>query len=59
MNLDAVTEIAERTVKNLRTLGFATGPCIVPDVGKPTFTIKDDEMEVGMGIHGEPGIINR
>ena len=56
MNLDAVTEIAERTVKNLRTLGFATGPCIVPDVGKPTFTIKDDEMEVGMGIHGEPGI---
>jgi len=34
----------------------ALSPCIIPQVGKPTFTIADDEMEIGMGIHGEPGI---
>ena len=35
---------------------MALTPCIVPEVGKPGFTIGDDEMEIGMGIHGEPGI---
>jgi dihydroxyacetone kinase-like protein len=37
-------------------MGVALTPCIVPEVGKPGFTIGDDEMEIGMGIHGEPGI---
>jgi dihydroxyacetone kinase-like protein len=37
-------------------MGVALSPCIVPEVGKPSFTIGDDEMELGMGIHGEPGI---
>jgi hypothetical protein len=35
---------------------ICTGPCVVPQAGKPTFTLADDEMETGMGIHGEPGI---
>jgi dihydroxyacetone kinase-like protein len=37
-------------------MGVALSPCIVPQVGKPTFSIADDEIEIGMGIHGEPGI---
>ena len=37
-------------------MGVATSPCIVPEVGKPTFSIEDDKIEIGMGIHGEPGI---
>jgi dihydroxyacetone kinase-like protein len=37
-------------------MGVALSPCIIPQVGKPGFTIGDDEMEIGMGIHGEPGI---
>jgi dihydroxyacetone kinase-like protein len=37
-------------------LGVALSPCILPEVGKPTFEINDDEIEIGMGIHGEPGI---
>ena len=41
---------------NIRTLGVALSPCILPEAGKPTFEIKDDEIEIGMGIHGEPGI---
>jgi len=41
---------------NIRTLGVALSPCILPEAGKPTFKINDDEIEIGMGIHGEPGI---
>ena len=37
-------------------MGVATSPCIVPEVGSATFKINDDEIEIGMGIHGEPGI---
>ena len=37
-------------------MGVALSPCTVPQAGKPTFTIADDEMEIGMGIHGEPGV---
>jgi dihydroxyacetone kinase-like protein len=56
MNLEAVTAIAQKALDNTRTMGIALSPCIVPEVGKPTFSIKDDEIEIGMGIHGEPGI---
>ena len=56
MDLDTVTRITERSLDNIRTMGIALTPCIIPQVGKPTFTIADDEIEVGMGIHGEPGI---
>lgn len=55
-NLDEVKRVAEKTVNNTRTMGVALSPCIVPEVGKPTFVIGDEEMEIGMGIHGEPGI---
>jgi dihydroxyacetone kinase-like protein len=37
-------------------MGVALSPCVVPEVGKPSFSIGEDEMELGMGIHGEPGI---
>jgi dihydroxyacetone kinase-like protein len=56
MNLDQVTALAQKALDNTRTMGIALSPCIVPEVGKPTFSIKDDEIEIGMGIHGEPGI---
>jgi len=42
--------------KNIRTLGVAVSPCILPEARKPTFSINNDEIEIGMGIHGEPGI---
>lgn len=56
MDLKAVKEVTEKALSNIRTMGMALTPCIVPEVGKPTFTIDEDEMEIGMGIHGEPGI---
>ena len=55
-DLPEVTRLANKALDNTRTMGVALSPCIVPEVGKPTFTIADDEIEVGMGIHGEPGI---
>ena len=55
-SLDEVVEVAERALANIRTMGVALSPCIVPLAGKPTFTLADDEMEIGMGIHGEPGM---
>lgn len=54
--LDEVAEIAQRVLDNTVTIGVALSPCTVPEAGKPTFTLADDEMEIGMGIHGEPGI---
>ncbi|WP_297134288.1 dihydroxyacetone kinase subunit DhaK [Terrisporobacter sp.] len=56
MNLQEVKEVAQKTVDNTRTMGVALSPCTVPEAGKPTFIIEDDKMEIGMGIHGEPGI---
>lgn len=55
-SLDEVKRVAQKAVDNTRTMGVALSPCTVPEAGKPTFTIADDEMEIGMGIHGEPGI---
>ena len=55
-DLDEVTRLAQKALDNTRTMGVALSPCIVPEVGKPTFSIADDEIEIGMGIHGEPGI---
>ncbi|WP_066645389.1 dihydroxyacetone kinase subunit DhaK [Christensenella timonensis] len=56
MPLDEVKRIAEKACANVRTMGVALTPCVVPRVGKPSFEIAGDEMEIGMGIHGEPGI---
>ncbi len=55
-SLDDVKAAAEMAVANTRTMGMALSPCTIPAVGKPTFEIGDDEMEIGMGIHGEPGV---
>lgn len=54
--LDAVADVAQKALDNIRTMGIALSPCIVPEVGKPTFSIGENEVEIGMGIHGEPGI---
>ena len=56
-SLDKTFKVATETNDNIRTLGVALSPCILPEAGKPTFEINDDEIEIGMGIHGEPGII--
>ncbi len=56
LDLDEVKRIAEKACANVRTMGVALTPCIVPRVGKPGFSIAEDEMEIGMGIHGETGI---
>ena len=55
-SLDDVFKTATEANDNIRTLGVALSPCILPEAGKPTFKINDDEIEIGMGIHGEPGI---
>jgi dihydroxyacetone kinase-like protein len=55
-SIEEVKRVGEKAAANIRTMGVALTPCIVPEVGKPGFTIGDDEMEIGMGIHGEPGI---
>jgi len=56
VSLGEVFNTATETNNNIRTLGIALSPCILPEAGKPTFEIDDDEIEIGMGIHGEPGI---
>lgn len=54
-DLGAVTEIAGRVVANVRSMGVALTACTVPHVGKPSFDLPEDEVEIGIGIHGEPG----
>jgi dihydroxyacetone kinase len=55
-SLDEVERLTRHALANTRTMGVALGPCTVPAAGVPTFTIGDDEMEIGMGIHGERGV---
>ena len=55
-SLDEVKRVTQKAVDNTRSLGVALGPCTIPLVGKPNFEISDDEMEIGMGIHGEQGV---
>jgi dihydroxyacetone kinase-like protein len=55
-SLAEVKETAERVIGNSGSMGVALTPCIVPSVGRPTFTIGEDELELGIGIHGEPGV---
>jgi dihydroxyacetone kinase-like protein len=54
-DIDAVVEIAKRVNANTRSMGFGLTSCTTPAKGAPTFEIGDDEMEVGVGLHGEPG----
>ena len=54
-DLATVKALCERVQANVRSMGMALTSCTVPAAGKPTFDIGDDEMEIGIGIHGEPG----
>ncbi|MFL2001891.1 MULTISPECIES: dihydroxyacetone kinase subunit DhaK [unclassified Microbacterium] len=54
-DLDAIVALAQRVSDNGRSMGVALTSCTVPAAGKPTFDLPEDEMEVGIGIHGEPG----
>ncbi|MEI2665687.1 dihydroxyacetone kinase subunit DhaK [Rossellomorea sp. LJF3] len=50
-----VKAVAEKAAENVRSIGFALTSCTVPASGSPTFKLADDEIEYGVGIHGEPG----
>ena len=54
-DLDKVTALCQRVQDNVRSMGMALTSCTVPAAGKPTFELAEDEMEIGVGIHGEPG----
>lgn len=56
-DLPAVEALARRTVDGTRTMGVGLSPTILPAAGRPTFVLDDGEVEVGIGIHGEPGIL--
>lgn len=56
VSLAEVKNAADKAIMNTRSMGIALTPCIVPAAGKPSFILAQDEMGVGMGIHGEPGI---
>ena len=54
--LDEVKAVADRAAAGVRSMGVALSPCTVPAAGRPTFELPEGQMEIGMGIHGEPGI---
>ena len=54
-SLDELVELADRVNANVRSMGFGLTSCTTPAKGAPTFEIGDDEMEIGVGLHGEPG----
>lgn len=54
-DLQRVTELCERVNANVRSMGMALTSCVVPSAGEPTFDLGENEMEIGIGIHGEPG----
>ena len=54
-DLDHVVAVAEKVIANVRSMGVALTACTVPHAGKPSFDLPEDEIEIGIGIHGEPG----
>ncbi|OYO67822.1 dihydroxyacetone kinase subunit DhaK, partial [Lachnotalea glycerini] len=56
-SLQEVKAAAEKAIENIRSMGMAMTPCTLPAVGKPGFLLGEDEVEIGMGIHGEPGVM--
>jgi len=54
-DLDEVERVANKMIDNVATMGVALTSCVTPDKGEPTFDLPDDEIELGIGIHGEPG----
>ncbi len=59
LELEEVKTVAQKTIDNVRSIGFALTSCTVPAKGTPTFDIDSDELEFGVGIHGEPGIVRQ
>jgi dihydroxyacetone kinase-like protein len=55
-SLDEVVSVTERAAAGTRTMGVALSPCTIPAAGVPTFELPPGQMEIGMGIHGEPGV---
>lgn len=55
-SLEEVERVANKVIKNVRSMGVALSPCTIPAAGTPSFSLDETEMEIGMGIHGEPGI---
>lgn len=55
-DLEEVYRVASKARDNLRTMGVAVSAGSIPETGEPTFELPDDEMEIGMGLHGEPGV---
>lgn len=55
-SLAEVKQAAEKVIENVRSMGMAIHACTVPAVGKPSFDLTEDEVEIGIGIHGEPGV---
>ncbi len=58
-DLAEVKRVAQKTIDNVRSMGMSMSSCTIPAVGKPGFEIKEDEIEIGMGIHGEAGIYKK
>ena len=58
-SIDEVTRIATHTADRTRSIGVALSPCLIPGAAAPGFTVDEGHMEVGMGIHGEPGVERR
>lgn len=56
LSLEEVKAVAEKAIKNVKSIGFALTSCTVPAKGTPTFQLGEDEIEFGVGIHGEPGV---
>lgn len=56
LSLEECYRIAQKAADNVRTMGVSLSSCTLPRVGHPSFEIAEDEMEIGMGIHGEPGV---
>ncbi|MCD8844928.1 dihydroxyacetone kinase subunit DhaK [Staphylococcus gallinarum] len=55
-DLDEVKRIAQLANDNIRSMGIGLSPCYLPQTGKPSFDLEENEMEIGLGHHGEPGI---
>ena len=55
-DLEEVQRVAEKVVDNVGTMGMALTSCVTPEKGEPTFDLPEDEIELGIGIHGEPGV---
>lgn len=55
-SLQEVKQAAEAVIHHVRSMGVALTPCTIPEAGKPSFALEADEIEIGIGIHGEPGV---